>query len=81
MRDCFFDEFVAKVARVVEELPDDAFIEVKKVRRAMGVPSKNKSKTAFISRALMQLCDDGCLEYQGKIGGAGTRKYKKRNDA
>ena len=75
MGEGFFELFLEKVVKAINDnVQDETIIEVKHVRRIMDISSKNRSKTAFVSRALQKLSDDGHLEYMGK----GTaRKYKK----
>ncbi len=74
--DGFFTIFVKDVEKVINEhFNDSTIIEVKHVRRVMGIPSKNRSKTAFVARALNKLSEDGVLEY---IDQKTTKRYKKR---
>ncbi|MHA1371278.1 MAG: hypothetical protein ACTSWN_10610 [Promethearchaeota archaeon] len=72
----YFNSFLKEIAKTInDKFPEDAIIEVKNIRRVLGIPSGNRSKTAFISRALRKLCEYGCIDYDGK---SGTHKYKKR---
>nr|MDO8084206.1 hypothetical protein [Candidatus Sigynarchaeum springense] len=72
----FFSAFVRDVEKVIKDhFPDGAIIDVKYVRRLMGIPSKNRSKTAFVARALDKLSNNGLLEYFDQKT---TKRYKKR---
>nr|MDO8112501.1 hypothetical protein [Candidatus Sigynarchaeota archaeon] len=74
--DGFFTIFVKDVEKVINEhFNDGSIIEVKHVRRVMGIPSKNRSKTAFVARALDTLSENGFLEY---LDQKTTKRYKKR---
>ena len=77
MGEGFFNLFLEKVVDAINEnIQDESIIEVKHVRKIMDISPKNRSKTAFISRALQKLSDDGHLEYLGK---GSAKKYKKTN--
>ncbi len=56
-----------------EKFNAGAVLEVKHLRRAMDVPSSDRSKTIFISRGLQKLHELGFLEY---IGRNSPKKYK-----
>ncbi|MEX2682522.1 MAG: hypothetical protein Q6373_013060 [Candidatus Sigynarchaeota archaeon] len=74
--DGFFSAFVKYVEKVIKDhFPDGAIIEAKYVRRLMGIPSNNRSKTAFVARALENLSRNGLLEY---FDHKTTKRYKKR---
>jgi hypothetical protein len=74
--DGFFTTLVKDVEKVINDhFSDGAIIDVKYVRRLMGIPSKNRSKTAFVARALDKLSIDGTIEYFDQKT---TKRYKKR---
>jgi hypothetical protein len=74
--DGFFSTFVRDVEKVIKDhLSDGAIIDVKYVRRLMGIPSKNRSKTAFVARALDKLSSDGVITYFDQKT---TKRYKKQ---
>ncbi len=74
--DGFFSAFMKNVEKVIKDhFPDGAIIDVKYVRRLMGIPSKNRSKTAFVARALDKLSNNGLIEY---LDQKTTKRYKKR---
>ncbi len=73
--DSFFTKFMQDVEHVIDDhFPEGTILEVRHVRRLMNIPSKNRSKTAFISRALDCLADRGSLECVDKKV---TKRYKK----
>ena len=74
--DGFFSAFVKDVEKVIKDhFADGAIIDVKYVRRLMGIPSKNRSKTAFVARALDKLSNNGLIEYFDQKT---TKRYRKR---
>jgi hypothetical protein len=74
--DGFFSTFVKDVEKVIKDhFSDGAIIDVKYMRRLMGIPSKNRSKTAFVARALDKLSNNGLIEYFDQKT---TKRYKKR---
>ncbi|MFX0099841.1 MAG: hypothetical protein ACFFCS_09670 [Candidatus Hodarchaeota archaeon] len=78
MSDGFFNKFMKDVEKAIKEnFNDGAILEVRHVKRAMGISSKNRSKTAFISRALDKLSRNGLLKYLGR---ATTKRYKINKD-
>ena len=78
MSDGFFDNFIKDVEKAIKDnFNDGAILEVRHVKRVMGISSKNRSKTAFISRALDKLSMDGLLEFLGR---STTKKYKINKD-
>nr|MDO8086926.1 hypothetical protein [Candidatus Sigynarchaeum springense] len=56
-----------------EKFNAGAVVEAKHVRKALEVPSSDRSKTIFISRGLQRLHELGFLEY---IGQNSPKKYK-----
>ncbi len=56
-----------------EKFNAGAIVEAKHVRKALEVPSSDRSKTIFISRGLQRLHELGFLEY---IGHNSPKKYK-----
>ncbi|MBD3187412.1 hypothetical protein GF325_11325 [Candidatus Bathyarchaeota archaeon] len=75
MADGFFKSITLEIARVINKhFSDGAIIEVKHIRKVMGISSRNRSKIIFISRALQTLSDKGSLEYVGRNS---PKKYKK----
>jgi len=78
LSDGFFDNFIKDVEKAIKDnFNDGAILEVRHVKRVMGISSKNRSKTAFISRALDKLSMDGLLEFLGR---STTKKYKINKD-
>ncbi|NMC07702.1 MAG: hypothetical protein GYA24_20985 [Candidatus Lokiarchaeota archaeon] len=74
--DGFFSIFVKDVEKVINDhFSEGAIIDVRYVRRLMGIPSKNRSKTAFVARALKKLSNDGLLSYFDQKT---AKRYKKR---
>jgi hypothetical protein len=79
LSDGFFNKFMKDVEKAIKDhFNDGAILEVRHVKRAMGISSKNRSKTAFISRALDKLSMDGLLEFLGRTT---TKKYKINKDS
>ena len=75
MTEGFFPLFVEDVEKVIDEhFTQGSTIDVKHIRKIMGISSKNRSKTAFLSRALENLSKKGRLKY---IGRKTTKRYKK----
>lgn len=78
MSDGFFKKFTKDVEKAIKEnFSDGAILEVRHVKRVMGISPKNRSKTAFVSRALDKLSMNGLLEYLGR---ATTKRYKITKD-
>jgi hypothetical protein len=72
----FFSTFVKDVEKVINNhFTEGAIIDVKYIRRLMGIPSKNRSKTAFVARALDKLSTEGVIEHFDQKT---TKRYKKR---
>jgi hypothetical protein len=67
---------VARVERAaVGRVAPGTIITVKHVKKALGIPSGDKSATAFVSRALQELERRGVLDEAPRNG---VRKYKTR---
>ncbi len=70
----FFETFLVQMTRAInEKFNAGAVVEAKHVRKALEVPSTDRSKTIFISRGLQKLHELGFLEY---IGRNSPKKYK-----
>lgn len=62
------------MARAInEKFNAGAILETKHVRKALEIPSSDRSKTIFISRGLQKLNDLGFLEF---IGRNSPKRYK-----
>ncbi|MHA1791358.1 MAG: hypothetical protein ACTSVI_01855 [Promethearchaeota archaeon] len=72
----FFNKLVKDVEDVINErVNTGSIIDVRSIRRMMGIESTNHSKTVFISKALDKLTEDGILEiFERKT----VKRYKKR---
>jgi hypothetical protein len=59
----FFNTFMVQMTRAInEKFNAGAVLEVKHLRRAMDIPSSERSKVIFISRGLQKLHELGFLE-------------------
>ena len=73
--DGFFTGFVSDVEKIIKDhFSEGSIIDVKNVRHLMEIPAKNRSKTAFIAKALDNLSKRGVLTY---IDQKPTKRYKK----
>ncbi|MHA1849452.1 MAG: hypothetical protein ACTSYS_03890 [Promethearchaeota archaeon] len=78
MQQGYFKQLVIDVAKIINEnFTLNSVIEVKHLRKAMNISSKNRSKILFLSKALQRLSDLGHLEYLGKNSPKKFRKLKK----
>ncbi|MHA1684195.1 MAG: hypothetical protein ACTSUE_24880 [Promethearchaeota archaeon] len=74
MEEGFFEAFVQKVrATIGEHFTPGTDINVKRVRQAMGIGSRERSTIIFLGRALDALCDDGTLTFAGRNS---PKRYK-----
>nr|MDO8114709.1 hypothetical protein [Candidatus Sigynarchaeota archaeon] len=74
MAEGFFETFLLQIARTInEKFNAGAILEVKHLRKVLEIPSSNRSKVIFLSRALQKLNDLGFLEY---IGRNSPKKFK-----
>ncbi len=74
MAEGFFETFLLQIARVIgEKFSTGAILECKHLRKILEIPSSNRSKIIFLSRALQKLSDFGYLEY---IGRNSPKKFK-----
>ncbi|MEX2681853.1 MAG: hypothetical protein Q6373_009640 [Candidatus Sigynarchaeota archaeon] len=70
----FFETFLVQITRAInEKFNAGAVVEAKHVRKALDIPSSDRSKTIFISRGLQKLHELGYLEYIGKNS---PKRYK-----
>ncbi len=70
----FFETFLVQMTRAInEKFNAGAVLETKHIRKALEIPSSDRSKTIFISRGLQKLHELGLLEY---IGRNSPKKYK-----
>ena len=71
----FFTGFVNDVEKIINDhFSEGSIIDVKNVRHVMEIPAKNRSKTAFIAKALDNLSRRGVLTY---IDQKPIKRYKK----
>lgn len=72
----FFSGFLVEVSRCInEKFTTDALIDVKVLRKAMDIPSSDRSKVIFLAKALQRLADAGYLEFVGRNS---PKRYRKR---
>lgn len=75
MKAGFFPSFVAEVSDVIDtKFGDEAMIDVKAIRKAMGIGSKDRSKVMFVAKALQHLRVAGALE---PVPSTGAKRYRK----
>lgn len=75
--DGFFSKFVADVEHVIaSKVPEGSVIDTRTVKRHLDIPARDRSKTAFVTRALDALACKGviCMFDHGT-----TKRYKKRS--
>ncbi|HME52092.1 MAG TPA: hypothetical protein VKM55_07730 [Candidatus Lokiarchaeia archaeon] len=71
----YFTGFVNDVEKIINDhFSEGSIIDVKNIRHLMEIPAKNRSKTAFIAKALDNLSKRGVLTY---IDQKPTKRYKK----
>jgi len=74
----FFESFLLDVVNAINaNFTASSFLEVKHLRKVMNIPSSNRSKVIFLSRALQMLNDLGYIEYVGRNS---PKKYRKIKD-
>ena len=73
----FFNEFIHDVEKIINDhFSEGSIIDVKNVRHLMNIPAKNRSKTAFVAKALDNLSKRGLLQCFDQKP---TKRYKKLN--
>lgn len=73
--DSFFAGFVNDVEKVINEhFSEGSIIDVKNIRHLMEIPARNRSKTAFVAKALDNLSKRGVITY---VDQKPTKRYKK----
>ncbi|MHA1683066.1 MAG: hypothetical protein ACTSUE_19160 [Promethearchaeota archaeon] len=74
----YFQKFLIETSEIINKhFKDASILEVKHIRKAMDISSKNRSKIIFISRALQKLSNLGYLEYVGRNS---PKKFKKNEN-
>ena len=75
----FFSAFIHDVEKIINDhFSEGSIIDVKNVRHLMNIPAKNRSKTAFVAKALDNLSKRGLIRcYDLKP----TKKYKKASNS
>jgi hypothetical protein len=73
----FFTGLVNDVERLIKEhFSESSIIDVRNVRHLMEIPSRNRSKTAFLAKALDNLSKRGILTKE-LVGSSKIKRYKK----